>query len=43
MSIDESQFTRDDINNYHNSHEWIVGNPNVMEGINFQRRFNLNV
>ena len=43
MFTDESQFTRDGINNLHNSHEWAVGNPHATVETNFQLRFHVNV
>ena len=43
MFTDESQFTRDGINNLHKSHEWAVGNPHATVDTNFQLRFHANI
>lgn len=40
---DESQFTRDGINNFHNLHYWSEQNPHVFRQRSFQHRFSLNV
>lgn len=40
---DESQFTRDGINNFHNQHIYSADNPHAIRETNFQERFSLNV
>lgn len=40
---DESQFTRDGVNNTRNSHLWSDENPHGTTETNFQRRFSVNV
>ncbi|XP_023311933.1 uncharacterized protein LOC111692257 [Anoplophora glabripennis] len=43
LFTDESQFTRDGINNTHNMHQWSDVNPHATVESNFQRRFSVNV
>jgi len=40
---DETRFTRDGINNTHNSHQWSNKNPHAIVGRNSQHRFSANV
>ena len=42
LFTDESQFSRDGVNNTHNSHVWADENPHASVESNFQR-FNVNV
>lgn len=43
LFTDESEFTRDGINNFHNQHLWALENPHGVHESNNQRRFSLNV
>jgi len=43
LFTDESQFSRDGVNNTHNSHVWADGNPHATVESNFQQRFSVNV
>jgi hypothetical protein len=43
LFTDEAAFTRNGINNTHNSHRWTQHNPHGTVEINFQRRFSINV
>ena len=40
---DESQFTRDGINNVRNQHVWSIENPHVVKNRNFLDRFSINI
>lgn len=40
---DESTFTRDGINNFHNEHIWSIENTHAIRQTRFQRRFSINV
>ena len=40
---DESQFTRDGINNFHNMHTWACANPHATRQTSHQHRFSVNV
>lgn len=40
---DESTFSRDGINNFHNDHVWSLNNPHVVRSRRFQQRFSVNV
>lgn len=43
LFTDEATFTRDGINNTHNSHVWSDENPHAIVETNFQHRFSVNV
>ena len=43
LFANEATFTRNRINNTHNSHRWSHENPHGTVEINFQRRFSINV
>lgn len=43
LATDEAIFTRNGINNCHNSHIWAVENPHAVRRTHFQHRFSLNV
>lgn len=43
LAIDEATFTRDGINNCHNTHVWSVENPHAVHRGHFQQRFSLNL
>jgi hypothetical protein len=43
LFIDEAQFTRDGINNIHNSHVWAGLNPHPTVKTNYQHRFIINL
>lgn len=43
LFTDESEFTRNGINNFHNRHLWDIENPHGIIGAGHQRRFSLNV
>lgn len=43
LVTDESTFTRDGINNCHNTHIWSVENPHAVRRGHFQQRYSLNV
>lgn len=43
LFTDESQFTRDGINNFHNQHHWALENPHEVIMGSHQVRFSLNV
>ena len=40
---DESIFTRDGINNFHNNHVWSLENPHAVRVRNFQHRLSINI
>ena len=40
---DESTFSRDRINNFHNDHIWSLNNPHAFRSRRFQQRFNINI
>ena len=43
LLIDEAQFTRDGVNNTHDSHVWADENPHATVESNFQQRFSVNL
>lgn len=43
LFTDESEFTRDGINNFHNQHLWAIDNPYAVIKDRNQRRFSVNV
>uniref|UniRef100_V5GM36 DUF4817 domain-containing protein n=1 Tax=Anoplophora glabripennis TaxID=217634 RepID=V5GM36_ANOGL len=43
LATDEATFTRNGINNFHNTHIWAVENRHEIRRTNFQQRFSLNV
>jgi len=43
LFTDESQFSRDGVNNTHNSHVWADENTQATVESNFQQRFSVNV
>lgn len=43
LFTDEAQFTRDGINNFHNTHLWLQENPHAVVQNRHQRHFSLNV
>lgn len=43
LFTDESIFTRNGIQNFHNTHFWATENPHAIRRTNFQQRFSVNV
>ena len=43
LFTDEGQFSRDGVNNTHNSHVWADGNPHATVDSNFQLLFSVSV